>query len=267
MKPDTVEELIAQCGSGSAEQQSHAIMELVAARAAQAVPALLPLLGAAENTVRLNAVYALGALGSSHVDAVGPALVALLRDPEPVLRTEAITALGLLAYRPAAQPLAELLHEDTDAQVRAEAAEVLGDLGDADVVPALHTALARDPDESVRTYAANAIGLLGEPPSHAVLQECLSGEASPHVQAEILGARYRLGDAAALPPLLGMLGTADEGLGACLLALLEDLLTRRLPPSIVGDAPAIETALDKANTRVPALQPHIAQLRHYLPRA
>jgi HEAT repeat protein len=267
MKPDTLQELIAQCDSDDAEQQSHALIELVTARATQAVPAILPLLDATDQAVRVNAVYALGALGREHVGTVGPALVALLGDPDPLMRSEAMTALGMLAYRPAAQPIAELLQHDVDAQVRAEAAEVLGDLDDTDVLPGLHAALARDPDESVRTYAANSIGLLGEPPSHAVLQECLTNEASPHVQAEILGARYRLGDAAALPPLLALLHAADEGLGACVLELLKDLLTRRVPPAIASDAPALATALAAVSARVPALQQQVAQLRHYLPRA
>jgi HEAT repeat protein len=267
MKSDTVQELIAQCASGKPEQQSLALMDLVAARAAQAVPAIVPLLGAADLTVRANAVYALGALGAEHVDVAGPALVMLLEDPEPLLRSEAITALGILAYQPAAERIAGLLEHDPDPLVRAEAAETLGDMGATPSVPALHTALARDPDESVRTYAANAIGLLGEPPSHAVLQECLAKEDSVHVRAEILGARYRLGDTAALPPLLAIFGTADEDLSACLLNLLEDLLSRRQPPALAADAAAIRAALEQVARREPDLQPQVEQLRVYLPRS
>ncbi len=267
MKPDTVQELIAQCGSGSPEQQSHALMDLVAARAVQAVPAIVPLLGATELTVRANAVYALGALGAEHVDTAGPALVVLLEDPEPLLRSEAITALGILAYQPAAERIAGLLEHDPDPLVRAEAAETLGDMGAVESVPALHTALARDADEAVRTYAANAIGLIGEPPSHAVLQECLSSETSVHVKAEILGARYRLNDTAALPPLLAIFDTADQDLAACLLNLLEDLLTRRQPPALAADVGAIGAVLDKVAAREPGLQPHVEQLRVYLARA
>lgn len=267
MNPDTVQQLIAQCGSGNPEQQSHALMDLVAARAEEAVPAIVPLLGAGELTVRANAVYALGALGARHVDTAGPALLALLEDPEALLRSEAITALGILRYHPAAERIAALLEHDPDPLVRAEAAETLGDMGAFEIVAALHTALARDPDESVRTYAANAIGLLGDPPSHAVLQECLSGEESVHVKAEILGARYRLGDTAALPPLLALLGTNDQDLIACLLNLLEDLLTRRQPAALATDAGALAAALDQVTARLPGTQAHVDQLRAHLPRS
>ncbi len=195
------------------------------------------------------------------------AVEALLQDEDYLVRSRAIAALGYLAYQPAAPLIATLLQEDPDELVRAEAAETLGDLGARAALPALQAALAQDPDESVRAYAAIAIGLLEDPASPAWLQERQADEPSLRVQVEILGARYRLGDTAALPPLLALLATADEDLATRMLNVFDDLLTRRPLPAVRADAAAIEAALDAVGARAPILQGHVEKLRDHLPRA
>ena len=114
---------------------------------------------------RLNAVYALGAVGESAVD---PLIEVLRQTAEPVEITEepilTHAAYALSAVGAAAVPaLTSVLSDDVAWWVRATAADILGDIGKpaAEAVPTLIQAL-NDPSEWVRRNSVNALGTIGE---------------------------------------------------------------------------------------------------------
>lgn len=114
---------------------------------------------------RLNAVYALGAIGEPAIDP----LVGILRQTaepaeitdEPIL-THAAYALSTIGAA-AVPALTSVLNGDAAWWVRATAADILGDIGKpaAESVPTLIQALD-DPSEWVRRNSVNALGTIGE---------------------------------------------------------------------------------------------------------
>ena len=129
------------------------------------VSELIAALRDASAPARLNAVYALGAVGESAVD---PLIETLRQTAEPAEITEepilTHAAYALSAIGAAAVPaLTSVLNDDGAWWVRATAADTLGDIGQpaAEAVPALIQALA-DPSEWVRRNAVNALGTIGE---------------------------------------------------------------------------------------------------------
>ena len=142
-------EAMANNGSGNGNHVS----ELIAALHDTSAPA------------RLNAVYALGAVGEP---AVGPLIETLQGTAEPAEITDepilTHVAYALSAIGEAAVPtLTSVLNGDAAWWVRATAADTLGDIGKpaAEAVPALIQALD-DPSEWVRRNAVNALGTIGE---------------------------------------------------------------------------------------------------------
>lgn len=128
------------------------------------VSQLIDMLRDAAAPVRLNAVYALGAVGEPAVDP----LIETVRQTaepdeitdEPIL-THAANALSAIGAA-AVPALTSVLNGDAAWWVRATAADTLGDIGKsaAEAVPALIHALA-DPSEWVRRNAVNALGTIG----------------------------------------------------------------------------------------------------------
>ena len=257
-EPD-IEMLVNQCRSGDPAQQIQAIHQLLDLQAYASLPTLVETLKSGDSVVRTTAARALGNLGVKDSEAAGAALLDLLNDPEMIVRSEAVDALGILGYAPAVGAVKALLLNDPESLVRASAAETLGDLGDADALAELELALG-DSDAAVRGYAANSIGLLGAPPMLPKLQNHAEGEQSPEVKAELYGARYRLGSAADLDALLKLLEADDEGPAANILNILNDLSSRKVPPTLVADAPRIRAALTTLAQRTPLLSGDIEQV-------
>jgi HEAT repeat protein len=259
MNDPDLETLLNQCRLGDPAQQIEAIQKLLELKIHASLPALVETLKSSDTVVRATAAQALGKLGVKDSEMAGAALVDLLTDPEVVVRSEAVDALGILGYTPAVDVIKALLLNDPEPLVRASAAETLGDLGDAGVLADLELAL-RDADNAVRGYAANSIGLLGTPSMLPKLQSHVEAEQSPEVQAELYGARYRLGSAEDLGALLKLLEAADEGLAANILSILNDLSGRKVPPTLDADAERIRTAVTTLAQRAPLLRTDAQQI-------
>ncbi len=127
------------------------------------VPTLVAALADENEMVRLDAAYALGAIGE---DAV-PTLIEKLRDKSDDTRRHATFALGA-AGASAVPALIEAL-DDENSQVRSSAAYALGDIGESaqDAVPALTQALHHE-SEWVRRHAAEALGAIGQPTEETI---------------------------------------------------------------------------------------------------
>jgi len=113
------------------------------------------------------AAWSLSAIGAEAV----PALVELLGDSDPHLRARAAEALALIgpAAEPAVPLLAERLH-DADPEVSMRAADALGWIGKQPTVAiqALIKSLKDDGPVGLQTYAADSLGRFGEQASNAI---------------------------------------------------------------------------------------------------
>jgi HEAT repeat protein len=248
----TTETLLNYCDSDDYALQTEALIQLVDAEVYEAVPKILRLLKSADESIRADAAEALGYLGSEEVETVGLALMPLLNDPEELVRSEAVEALGELDYTPAVAPIEYILRNDPSALVRASAAETLGYLEEASAIETLELSLLDvDEDKAVRGYAANSIGLLGTPQLLPKLAEYLKLELPLSVKAELLGARYWLGAKEDIEKLLSLLDSDDEHLATIVLNILTDLTEREPSPTLVKDAPDLETVLRAIARRFP----------------
>jgi HEAT repeat protein len=252
-----IEELIKQCKSDDPSLQVQAIMELRDREIHEAVPILLSLLNSPDEGVRSVAAEALGFLGTEDSQSVGSALIKLLDDPEPLVRDDALWALVELRYTPALKSVRCLLQNDTDLCVRASAAEALGLIGNNRDIEILELTLQRDPDDIVRSYAALSVGLLGSTSLIPNLEMYLREESDLHVRIELLGASYRLGKAEALNSLIDLTETVDMDSSVVLLNVFEDLVTRKLPPTISTDAENIRDSLNALARRFPLYKTHV----------
>ncbi len=234
-----IEQLIGAL-NGTLEQRLAATDALGALKekAAPALDALLGALGDEAEPVRLNAAYALGALGAAAVgpliaaldderehvrehaayalgavgeEAVG-ALLAALGDEREHVRGFAAYALGDMGARAGAAAAAALgaLRDDPAAWVRRNVAEALGTiaLNPAASVPAL-AALLADEDEQVRFNAAYALAHFGPAATAATdaLATALSDE-NRYVQGHSTAALQQIGTPEAQGLLLHHLTTA-----------------------------------------------------------
>lgn len=255
--------LIEKCASGEPKEQAPALQALVKMKADSAVPVILELLRSSDEGIRFCAAEALGYLGEKEIESVGPALINLLLDPEDLVRSGATDSLGILAYKPARNSIESLLLNDPAPLVRASAAETLGDLGDPDALDPLKVAM-QDPDEVVRSYAANSLGLVGTPELLPQLQTYIESEDSLEVKAELLAAKYRLGERESLKQLLTLLENADEDLATAMLNILTDLIERKVPLTITTDARCICDVLNLVAQNFSRLARHSQNLRDNL---
>ncbi|MBI1927159.1 HEAT repeat domain-containing protein [Candidatus Poribacteria bacterium] len=205
------------CGGKSASDESvhlHAAdaLGVRGTSARGAIPALIRALRDESEAVRLNAAYALGAIGEPAV----PALIEALREeaevsleqnlkrshtnPSQLYSVYALSTVG----EPAVPALIETLR-DEKWWVRAAAADILGDIGRPAkaTVSALIEAL-RDESEWVRRNATEALGTIGLAAQDAVpvLIDLLSDQHS-WVRHNAVSALARMGSAAqvAVPAL------------------------------------------------------------------
>jgi HEAT repeat protein len=243
----SLDSILADCNSGDIDRQVAAIWEIRNSKLHEAVPCLISLFSSQNDNVRMLAVGAFAdELRGADPDIVGPALIQMLNDSEDLVRGDTIDALANLEYLPALDNVIYALRLDLDWVVRATAAEAipyLAEIDDVIALEALESALRHDPYKSVRSYAANSIGLLANPSSEWVekLAHYYETEDSDDTKAEILGARYRLGDSAKLDDMLiELLEESDEQLFRIILNILHDLLgDNNIPEKLIQDAPKI----------------------------
>ena len=107
--------------------------------------------------VRLNAAWALGAIGSPQSI---PALEIAVHDADPEVRNRAAWALGAIGHDRGTAPLVVLLRDEEGA-VRERAAWALGAIGDDRAIDGLLDVLGDDSAE-VRERAAWALGAIGD---------------------------------------------------------------------------------------------------------
>ncbi len=247
MNAPIVESLLTECRSEDPARQAPAITKLHDLEAYEAVPTLIDLLTSPEWNIRALSVKALGYLGDESAETVGSALINLLTDPEDIVKCDALDALAALDYKLAIEPAKAMLCNDPEWLVRVSAIEALTELaevGDSEVLAKLECAL-NDPIEPVRAYAARGIGLLGTPEFLPNLQKHYVIEESLDTKAEILAARYRLGCQDDLGRLLRLLDSTDDHLVQVILNILEELVTRDVPPSIITSVPQMTKILTK----------------------
>ena len=177
--------------------------------AAEVVPHLIQALRDDYEPVRLNAAYALGAIGEPSV----PQLIEVLSDENGPTRRMAAYALAAVGG-PAVPALSEALQHTQDA-VRIEASYALAQIGDA-AEPAMPALMERTKDEcdEVRRYLAEAFGSLGATAAPAVpqLTDMVADDADKQVRFEAALALAQIGPAAndAVPVLAKALWDPDR---------------------------------------------------------
>ncbi len=132
-----------------------------------AVPKLIETLGAENEQTRRMAAYALGAVGEPAV----PALSEALGHAEDTVRVEAAYALAQIggSAHKAVRALMECARDNV-VEVRRNSVDAFGSIGPAaaEAVPVLTEMLASDDDEQVRFDAALALAQLGPSSSDAI---------------------------------------------------------------------------------------------------
>ena len=141
----------------------------IGSQARAAVPELMEALEDKDWKVRFPAAWTLGRIGPDAVETI-PSLIHALGDRNVDVRREAVQALGWI--RPQANEVVPALIgslKAPDADIRFKAALTLGEFGSMakTAVPALIDALD-DPDELVRRFAPQALGGIGPDAKDAV---------------------------------------------------------------------------------------------------
>ena len=179
-------------GNDDASVRSHAADQLgvLGESAADAIPQLIQALCDVYEPVRLNAAYALGAIGKPAV----PQLIETLNVEDQIKRRMA--AYGLAAVgAPAIPALSEAL-QHTEDTVRVEAAYALAQIGDAaeTAIPAL-IERAKDESVEVRRYLAEAFGGIGPAaaPAVPVLSDLLTSDEDGQTRFEAALALAQIG--------------------------------------------------------------------------
>ena len=170
--------------------------------------------------VRLNAAYALGAIGAP---AQAP-LLELLNTDAPFFDFDPVTHVSIAAHAlgavgaPAVAPLAERLAADRE-HTRCWAAYALGEIGlpAAGALPRL-LAAAGDASPNVRRHALSAIGIIATPADgvEEALIERLECEPESELRQYVLQALFRIGPSsgAGVPALAAALADDDGYVGA-----------------------------------------------------
>ena len=214
-------ELIRLLEAPEPAQRLQAANELGFLRAAAAdtegtVAALVRALRDEYEPVRLNAAYALGAIGAP---AQAPLLELLASDAafydfDPVTHVSiAAHALGAMGG-PAVAALAERLTADGE-HTRSWAAYALGEIGRpaAGALPQLLAAARDDESDNVRRHALSATGIIATPGDgvEAALLERLKNEPAGELRQYVLQALFRIGPtgSAGIPVLAAALGDDD----------------------------------------------------------
>lgn len=240
--------------SNNPSQQAKAIIEVIDLEVDKALPIIIKLLHSPDTMVRCNAAYALGQLDIDDIETTGYSLVQLIDDPEELVRSEVIETLGVLEYQPALKGIKNALLNDSSALVRASAAEALGYLEMTKAIETLEIVLSKEnEDKSVKAYAANSLGLLVDKTIIPKLDDYLTKETSLQVKAELLGAKYYLGQKEALEPIFAILEQADLNLAIQVLNILTDLQERQEDDLISENNTYCQNILQQTEKNFPIL--------------
>lgn len=136
------------------------------------VAPLIELLGSGTADLRM---YAALALGMQHQSEAGPSLVQALSDPDPNVVYHAIEALGRLQYKPAVEPLVDIVTR-SDFFLAFPALDALIRIGDGRISSRLLPALE---DELLCESTIEALGRLGDEDVVAPLASRLNLQGSP----------------------------------------------------------------------------------------
>ncbi|MEI6082846.1 MAG: HEAT repeat domain-containing protein [Verrucomicrobiota bacterium] len=165
---------------------------------------LIPLLDSTDSVLRRHVCEALGALRVEMSVALARQLG---RDDDPFVRRAAADALLSIHSDTARDALVELLKHPS-APVRTESARALGGWKQPAVAIALHPLLL-DVNPLVARATADAVGKLGNPDSRQPMLDAVS-KCPPFAQARVAWALGELPATAAVPVLIGLLGTSNE---------------------------------------------------------
>ncbi len=197
-------------GDGDVSVRSRAADALgMSGESAAAIPHLIRALRDDYEPVRLNAAYALGAIGEPAV----PQLIETLSDENGPTRRMAAYALAAVG-EPAVPALSEALQHTEDV-VRVEAAYAFAQIGEAaaSAMPAL-IERAKDEAVEVRRYLPEAFGGIGPAaaPAVPVLCDVLTGDNDGQAQFEAALALAQIGPAAsdAVPVLANALNDENR---------------------------------------------------------
>jgi HEAT repeat protein len=291
---EVVDALIAALTDPVADVRSAAVDGLRRVGDSSAIPALAPLLKAADAGLRSRVaqalkmlawqpeepeqeadfLVALGDLSRAAIlgkAAVG-ALAKVLEDSAYQRRVVAVNRLAEIGDPSAIPPLIAALR-DTESVVRTAAANALGRLGATVAGPRL-VSLLSDADANVRASSAEALGLLQEKRALATLIKLLK-DRHWEVRASVLEALGRLGDPAAVLPVSEVLQDRDREVreqAALALGSLRDpraaapLVLAMLDPERVvrHAATRVLQQLDPYWERLPAVQELLGEVRQAL---
>lgn len=201
-----VASLSAQLASGDIRQREQTANKLGLLRDAAAIPTLREALKDEREPVRVNAVYALGAIGEPAIDALIDEMNAGKEafEKEQILHiSEAAYALAAMG-KPAVPPLKKLLTDERD-HMRSAATFALGDMGPlaTNAVEALIPLLDQE-EHLMQRHVITALGLIQQPAELTVpaLAKVLD-DAIPEVAHITAQALTRIGpDAGAAVPAL-----------------------------------------------------------------
>lgn len=132
-------------------------LRLDPARRVEVAKVLESVLDVEDNGIRITCLRALVVWG---IKENGPAVIRCLRDPNA--RVDAMKVLGIIAYEPAAVPLAQQLFFDRG--TASEALKKIGSKAEKAVIPSL-----QNPDWGVRAEACKILAEIGTKESKAVL--------------------------------------------------------------------------------------------------
>ncbi len=280
-----------------------AVADVVAALARTRDPrALIPvlrLIAADDATIRLAAMTAIGPLLGTDPRAAD-AIVERLGDEDEEIRVLAAEYLGQIGARNAVAPLVGLAGGGNPLRLRRAAIDALGGIGDARAVPALLAAI-KDGPEPLQQAAADALSYIGDPGSATLLGKLaddlrgpgrhhavrawgavLRDRPEPRTRARLeelartapapvaiaaIGALAAMGDAAAAPTLIALVGAATPerqraaawALGELGVAAAVPVLVAALASSDDRVASAAAWALGDLAAK-PALRAQLAQV-------
>jgi cyclophilin family peptidyl-prolyl cis-trans isomerase/HEAT repeat protein len=181
--------LLEACASTDPGSRALGARGLGALKDGGAVDALLPLVRDPDETVALQAMRALAAIGDPRGTAAAAALLASSSD---VLRREALRALATLPADPSLRPRIVSLIGERDPWVRAAAFGALARTSPEDFALVL-SGLGVDPDFRVRQAVAQALGAVATEMSVGVLHAMLQDEDARVLPAVLEGLRRARG--------------------------------------------------------------------------
>jgi HEAT repeat protein len=156
-RADAVEALVPLLKTGDRVAAVEALARF-GPRASPAVPALIQVLGDADEDARWNAADALGQIGPEARAAV-PRLIAVLKDESAEVREHSAESLGQIGAEPESViPALVMTLKDENPKVRRDAARSLGQFGPKATTAVLALqALSKDTSDSVREAVAKSL--------------------------------------------------------------------------------------------------------------